>query len=93
MSYAPTGGLESGFHMYFPPIVILFGEYPNSLCASYWPGAGEFYIFSGEFLPKKNASYDLLFVCFNPLSISYSPGPGFLFGLNLYLSNIFRYFN
>ena len=36
VSYAPTGGFESGFHLYLPPIVMLFGLYPNSIkCPSY----------------------------------------------------------
>ena len=42
-SYAPTGGLESGFHLYLPPIVILFGLYPKSVkCPSYYPGLGNY---------------------------------------------------
>jgi hypothetical protein len=40
--YAPTGGLESGFQTYFPPIVMLFELNPKSFrCPSYYPGAGD----------------------------------------------------
>ena len=36
VSYAPTGGFESGFHLYLPPIVMLFWLYPKSVkCPSY----------------------------------------------------------
>ena len=43
ISYAPTGGFESGFHLYLPPIVMLFGLYPKSVkCPSYYPGLGDY---------------------------------------------------
>ena len=43
ISYAPTGGFESGFQIYFPPIVILFVLKPKSFrCPSYCPGAGDY---------------------------------------------------
>jgi hypothetical protein len=43
--------LESGFHTYFPPIVILFELNPNSFrCPSYCPGAGDY---SGVFFGNK----------------------------------------
>ena len=49
--YAPTGGLESGFQTYLPPIVIFFVLYPKSLrCPSYSPGAGDC---SGAFFWKR----------------------------------------